>query len=142
MLLSPDLYRRIVTSKIFIDNHYQEKISLEAIAGQALLSSYHFHRLFRKVYKITPHQYLTRKRLEKARSLLSENKPVHDVCNEIGYESPGSFSILFKKEIGFAPQYYRNWAFRKKKEQEAEPRRAIPHCFYSQLFRAKKSKIQ
>ncbi|MEP6701335.1 MAG: helix-turn-helix transcriptional regulator, partial [Bacteroidota bacterium] len=90
---------------------------------------FHFHRLFRQVYKRTPHQYLTQKRLDKAKDLLSENKPVTDVCNEVGFESIGSFSVLFKKEIGFAPQYFRNMAYKKKMEQSAHPKKAIPHCF-------------
>ena len=72
---------------------------------------------------------MTRKRLDRARDLLASNQPVTEVCNEIGFESIGSFSMLFKKEVGFAPQYHRNMAFKKKMEQLAQPKKAIPHCF-------------
>jgi len=129
MHLTPEIYKRIVTAKCFIDENFSEAIDLEQISQQAFLSRFHFHRLFRQIYKRTPHQYLTRKRLEKARDLLAENKTVTDVCNEVGFESIGSFSILFKKEIGFAPQYYRNMAYKKKMEQLAQPKKAIPNCF-------------
>ena len=129
MELTIDIYQRIVAAKVFIDDHFQDNINLEKISQQAFLSRFHFHRLFRQVYKKTPHQYITKKRLDKAKNLLSENKPVTDVCNEVGFESIGSFSILFKKEIGFAPQYYRNMAYKKKMEQLAQPKKAIPHCF-------------
>src|SRR5690348_9471033 len=129
MHLSTEVYKRIVTAKCFIDENFSEDLDLEQISQKAFLSRFHFHRLFRQVYKRTPHQYLTRKRLDKARDLLSENKAVTDVCNEVGFESIGSFSILFKKEIGFAPQYYRNMAYKKKMERQAEPKKAIPHCF-------------
>ncbi len=129
MNLTTDIYQRIVAAKVYIDENYQESIDLEQISKQAFLSRFHFHRLFRQVYKRTPHQYLTQKRLDKAKDLLSENKPVTDVCNEVGFESIGSFSVLFKKEIGFAPQYYRNMAYKKKMEQLAQPKKAIPHCF-------------
>jgi AraC-like DNA-binding protein len=129
MQLTTDIYQRIVAAKVYIDDNYQESIDLEQISKQAFLSRFHFHRLFRQVYKRTPHQYLTQKRLDKAKDLLSENKPVTDVCNEVGFESIGSFSVLFKKEIGFAPQYYRNMAYKKKMEQIAQPKKAIPHCF-------------
>jgi len=127
--LTSDIYKRIVTAKVFIDNNYQDDLNLDQISKQAFLSRFHFHRLFRKVYKKTPHQYLTQKRLNKAKDLLSENKLVNDVCFDVGFESIGSFSILFKKEIGFAPQYYRNMAYKKKMEQLAQPKKAIPHCF-------------
>ena len=129
MNLTTDIYQRIVAAKVYIDENYQESIDLEQISKQAFLSRFHFHRLFRQVYKRTPHQYLTQKRLDKAKDLLSKNKPVTDVCNEVGFESIGSFSVLFKKEIGFAPQYYRNMAYKKKMEQLAQPKKAIPHCF-------------
>lgn len=133
MPLHPEVYRKLVQAKLFIDNHFREPIDLEQISRQALLSRYHFHRLFRQVYQTTPLRYITQKRLEKARALLAENKQVTEVCNEVGFESIGSFSVLFKKEIGFAPQYYRNKAFQKKKEQEAIPQKAIPHCFIQQF---------
>jgi len=83
----------------------------------------------RKFTGHTPHQYLTRKRLEKAKDLLAENKPVTDVCNEVGFESIGSFSTLFKKEIGLAPTFYRNMAWLKKQQAKEQPKKFIPHCF-------------
>ena len=129
MNLTSDIYQRIVAAKIYIDDNYHEPIDLKEISQQAFLSRFHFHRLFRQVYKKTPHQYLTRKRIDKAKELLSENKQVTDVCNEVGFESIGSFSVLFKKEIGFAPTYYRNMAWLKKQEALKQPRKFIPHCF-------------
>ena len=122
MNLTTDIYQRIVAAKVYIDENYNEAIDLEKISQRAFLSRFHFHRLFRQVYKRTPHQYITQKRLDKAKDLLSENKRVTEVCNEVGFESIGSFSVLFKKEIGFAPQYYRNMAYKKK--MDAESRRA------------------
>ena len=129
MALTTDVYDRIIAAKLFMDENYQEPIGLDLIAQQAFLSRFHFHRLFSRIYKKTPHQYLTIKRMDKARTLLSENKQVSEVCSEVGFESLGSFSVLFKKEIGFAPQYYRNMAARMKQKMKEEPRTAIPNCF-------------
>jgi AraC-like DNA-binding protein len=129
MPLTTDIYQRIATAKIFIDENYHEPIDLDKISQQAFLSRYHFHRLFTKIYRRTPHQYVTQKRLNKAKDLLSENKAITDVCNEVGFESIGSFSVLFKKEIGFAPTYYRNMAWLKKQQQQQKPKKFIPHCF-------------
>lgn len=129
MPIAEELYERIVAAKVFIDENYHEAIDLNEISQKAFLSRFHFHRLFSQVYKKTPHQYLTFKRIEKAKDLLSENKPVIDVCNEVGFESLASFSTLFKKEIGFAPTYYRNMAWLKKQQAMQQPKRFIPHCF-------------
>jgi AraC-like DNA-binding protein len=129
MNLTNDIYQRIATAKIFIDENYYESIGLEEISQQAFLSRFHFHRLFTRIYRSTPHRYLTQKRIEKAKQLLAENRAINDVCSEVGFESIGSFSALFKKEIGFAPTYYRNIAWLKKQEQKKQPKKFIPHCF-------------
>src|SRR5258706_6745915 len=129
MNLSSQIYQRIALAKIYIDENYQEAIDLDDIAEQAFISRFHFHRLFTRIYRRTPHQYLTRKRLDKARDLLAENKPVTEECTEVGFESIGSFSVLFKKEVGFAPTYYRNMAWLKKQQVKEQPKTVIPHCF-------------
>ena len=129
MAIAQELYGRIVAAKVFMDNNYHEPLNLEEISSKAFLSRFHFHRMFSQVYKKTPHQYLTSKRIEKAKDLLADNKQVTDVCNEVGFESLGSFSVLFKKEIGFAPTYYRNMAWLKKQEAKRQPKKFIPHCF-------------
>ena len=125
-----DIYVRIVSAKIFMDDNYDQSISLEQISKQAYLSKFHFHRIFRTIYKKTPHEYLTAKRMEKAKLLLEkEGISITDVCNCVGFESLGSFSLLFKKQNGFAPQYYRNIAYLKKKLAQQQPKRFIPHCY-------------
>jgi AraC-like DNA-binding protein len=129
MPLATDLYDRLIAAKVFIDENYHEPLNLDEISQKAFLSRFHFHRLFSQVYNRTPHQYLTFRRIEKAKDLLAENKQVTEVCNEVGFESLGSFSVLFKKEIGFAPQYYRNRAWLKKQKALEQPKTVIPHCF-------------
>ena len=133
MNFSAEIYQRIVTAKIYIDEHFQETIDLEQISQKAFFSRFHFHRIFTKVYKITPHQYLTKIRLEAAKKMLEkEGISVTEVCNYIGFESLGSFSSLFRKKSGYSPQYYRNIAWLKKKLTKEQPKRFIPHCFIDQ----------
>jgi AraC-like DNA-binding protein len=127
-----ELYTRIIAAKVYIDENFQEPLNLDMVAQKAFLSRFHFHRLFSQVYRRTPLQYIRSKRMEKARDLLSENKQVTEVCNSVGFESLGSFSVLFKKEIGFAPQYYRNMAWLKKQKAKEQPRSVVPHCFLEQ----------
>jgi len=129
MIIATELYERIVAAKLFIDENYQEPIDLDEISRQAFLSRFHFHRLFSRIYKKTPHQYLTLKRIDRAKQLLTEEKTVSEICSEVGFESLGSFSMLFKKEMGFAPTYYRNMAWLKKQKEKEQPKAFIPHCF-------------
>ena len=123
------LYKRIVQAKLYIDAHYAEAIDLDNIADEALFSKFHFIRLFTSIYGQTPHQYRTRLRIEKAKQLLQSGVSVTGACFNVGFESLGSFSVLFKKEIGFAPTYYRNMAWLKKQQAKEQPKRFIPHCF-------------
>ena len=134
MPIAPDVYKKIVMAKLYMDENFHESIDLDRISREACLSRYHFHRLFTRIYRRTPHQYLTRKRVEQARQWLAgEDLTVSEICNNVGFESIGSFSVLFKKEIGFAPQYYRNQAWLKKRQSLQQPRSFIPHCFIEQL---------
>jgi AraC-like DNA-binding protein len=95
-----------------------------------LLITLSFPRIFTHLYRKTPHQYLTEKRLKRAKALLAkEGISISDVCNSVGFESLGSFSTLFKKLNGFAPQYYRNLAYLKKKLAKEQPKKFIPRCF-------------
>jgi AraC-like DNA-binding protein len=133
MTLTSDLYKRIIAAKVFIDENFQDMIDLDQVARKALISKFHFHRIFKQVYHKTPHQYLTYKRIEAAKVMLSrEGIPVADICNRIGYESLSSFSTLFRKQSGYTPQYYRNVAWLKKRLSAEQPKRFIPHCFFEQ----------
>jgi AraC-like DNA-binding protein len=133
-MIETDTYRRVVSAKMFIDKNYSEPISLEQISQKAFFSKFHFHRLFTRIYQITPHDYLTSKRLHHAKQLLQqEGLNIQDVCNSVGFESLASFSLLFKKRNGFAPQYYRNLAYLKKKLAKEQPKRFIPHCMLQQM---------
>jgi transcriptional regulator GlxA family with amidase domain len=91
-----------------MEEHYNNTVSLEDIALTASMNSQHFLRMFKQVYHITPHQYLIDLRLKKARHLLeSTDLPVTEICSAIGFESPFSFSILFKDRFGLAPSHFR-----------------------------------
>lgn len=134
MQIQRETYRRIVAAKMFIDNNYFEPIDLEQISQQAYFSKFHFHRLFTRVYRTTPNAYLTAHRIQQAKILLEqEGISVQDVCNSVGFESLASFSLLFKKRSGYAPLYYRNLAYLKKKLQQEEPQKFIPGCVVQQL---------
>lgn len=97
-------YRRIVQAKQYIDAHFTEDIDLEAISDEANFSKFHFLRLFKEAYGKTPNKYLVGLRLKYACKLLEEGKlSISEICFEVGFESPGSFSSLFKNELMKSP---------------------------------------
>jgi AraC-like DNA-binding protein len=90
------------------------------------LSRYHFLRLFRQVFDRTPHQYLTERRIQKAKELLASSQlSVTDVCFEVGFESLGSLSTLFHRHVGRPPISYRARVFLFRRF----PQSNIPACF-------------
>ncbi|NML23692.1 helix-turn-helix transcriptional regulator [Pseudoflavitalea sp. G-6-1-2] len=139
MELTEHTAQRLVAAKLYMDTHFHEPISLEGISEQAFFSRFHFHRLFCRVYRKTPHQYLTRKRLNKAQELLQQNLSITEVCTEVGFESTASFSLLFKKETGLPPQSYRQQWMVKKQQAKVQPRTFIPSCFLQNYLERKTS---
>jgi AraC-like DNA-binding protein len=80
---------------------------LDAAAREACLSPFHFHRLFRSTFGETPHNFLTRRRMDRARHLLASGEmSVTEVCFDIGYSSLGSFSTKFQSLVGVPPTQY------------------------------------
>lgn len=109
-----ELYQRLYRARDYMEASLGEPITLHQIAEVAWFSPHHFLRLFHQVFKETPHQYLTRRRIERARELLNRTEmPVTEVCFEVGFVSLGSFSSLFRRETGFSPSEYRQKARQK-----------------------------
>jgi AraC-like DNA-binding protein len=103
-----ELYRRLHRARDYATACLDEPITLNDMARVACLSTNHFLRTFKQAFHQTPHQYLTRIRLERAQGLLTQtDQPVTDVCFAVGFESLGSFSWLFRQRVGLAPEAYR-----------------------------------
>jgi AraC-like DNA-binding protein len=101
-----DLTKQIVGAKLYMDKHFSDDINLDKIAGKALVSKFHFIRLFKKYYGRTPNQYLQEVRIEKAKLLLRQGRSIDEVCTAIGFTSKTSFISLFKKMTGKTPLTY------------------------------------
>lgn len=125
------LYKRIVEAKLFIDAHYSDKIDLSHIASQACFSKYHFLRLFKQAFGTSPHQYLTRVRIAKAKELLHAATSVADTCEATGFDSVPSFTLLFKKQVGMSPRAYFEEQEAKRLAEQKAPFNYIPSCFAS-----------
>jgi len=94
------------------DRCYAEPLDLDALAAVAGLSKYHFLRLFKATYGVTPADYVSRRRIERAQDLLrATNLTVTEVCLAVGYSSLGSFSSRFSAIVGDSPsEFQRRYA--------------------------------
>lgn len=95
-----DMVRRI---RNYINDHYDEEMSLGRLSETQFVSKYHLIRLFKKYYGQTPMQYLTEKRIEISKEYLRIGTNVTETCFATGFESPCSFSTLFKSKTGRTP---------------------------------------
>lgn len=129
-LLNDELFRRLCRSRDYLAESLDQPLRLTDAAREACLSSYHYHRLFTRTFGETPHEFLTRLRIDQAKRLLArEQMPVTEVCMAVGYESLGSFSSLFRSVVGYSPSEYQR-AIRKRFAVPAlAPYRFVPNCF-------------
>ena len=106
-------FRRLCRARDFLAASFVDPITLDRAAREACLSPFHFQRLFVRVFGETPHDFLTRRRMDAAERLLAAgNLPVTDVCLEVGYTSLGTFSSRFAARTGQSPSAFRREARR------------------------------
>jgi len=103
-----ELWRRANRARDFLHAHLGSQIALSDVAAAACLSPFHLLRTFQAAFRETPHQYLNRCRLDRAKFLLEKTRiPVTAICLECGFTSLGSFSALFHKSFGMSPRAWR-----------------------------------
>lgn len=103
------LSRHLLRVRDLIDRAYAEHLDVHALARSASVSPAYFSRSFKAAFGETPHQYLTSRRMERAKALLRARElSVTDVCLAVGFTSLGSFSTQFKRFVGETPSAYRD----------------------------------
>lgn len=89
--------------------HLGEPFTLNKMAEIAIVSRFHFNRIFRQFTGIPPCQFLWALRLEEAkRRLLTTQDSVTDICFDIGYNSLGTFIRRFTELLGTSPGRFRS----------------------------------
>ena len=132
--MHPQTYRSLANAREYMRHAYGRPISLPDISAQANLSPYHFLRVHKLAYGETPHEFLTRLRIERAKALLGRGSHnVTEACFEVGFSSLGSFSALFNQRVGLSPSAYRRYV----RSSVVVPRTVrpvfVPSCFFAML---------
>ncbi|WP_163571231.1 helix-turn-helix domain-containing protein [Fodinicola feengrottensis] len=108
----------------FVDAGLAGPLTLDALATVATLSPYHFARGFKATTGMAPHQFVTSRRIDRARALLLDTpSSVADIARAVGLSNVRHFRQLFRAQLGVLPgQLRRNRKIRPCKPQS---RRAI-----------------
>jgi len=93
----------------FIEEHFQEKITVEQLAEKFAIGRRSFERRFKKATNNTVVEYTQRVKIEAAkRSFESSRKNINEVMFDVGYTDTKAFRDIFKKVTGMTPIEYRN----------------------------------
>lgn len=93
----------------YISRHYHETISIHALAQRAFLNSNYFSKLFNSYVGITPQQFITRTRMEKAKELLAYTElTVGEIAVAVGFPDALYFSRAFRRYSGCSPSAFRS----------------------------------
>jgi transcriptional regulator of acetoin/glycerol metabolism/AraC-like DNA-binding protein len=107
--LSPTAMRRV---REYVDAHLGGSMDLATLAGVAGVSLHHFARGFKQSAGVTPHHYLTHKRVERAQNLLAQTDlSLSEIAYAVGFSDQSHLARHFRQMLGVTPGQFR-WAQR------------------------------
>jgi AraC-like DNA-binding protein len=122
--------RRLARVKAMLCAQLDQKLTLDRVAREAGLSPGQFIRTFKSVFGQTPHQVRIDARLDLAKRLLiTDCASVTEVCAAAGFASLGTFSHVFKREVGLSPSAFRREARILVQVPTTLPPKLYPGCF-------------
>lgn len=109
--------------KKYIDEHYMEPITLQSIASALNTSPYYISHIFKEMSGYSPIQYLLRRRIGEAQTLLiTTDYSITDIAGMVGYDTQSYFNMQFTKNVGMPPKKFRqNYVISKSKKPKRKP---------------------
>ncbi|MBQ8073799.1 MAG: helix-turn-helix transcriptional regulator [Clostridia bacterium] len=106
---APAMDREVISSAMnYIDNHYQENVTLEDVASFTGFSRFYFSRSFKQQTGYSFRDYLSQRRIQVAMELLIRtNKPMNQVAQDSGFGSVATFNRVFREYKNCTPTQYR-----------------------------------
>ncbi len=91
----------------YIDSHLDCDLRLSELAGLAQMSSHYFCQLFKQSTGLSPHQYIIRCRIERAKELLSKDRQtIAEIAKSVGFTDQSHFHRHFKRLVGVTPKAF------------------------------------
>lgn len=101
--------RKILPAITYIEKHLDKKIKISELAEQCYLSIAQFRRIFTKEKKMSPNQYITALKIQKACNLLKNTDlSISEIAFALGYDNVYYFSTSFKNVTGCSPNHFRS----------------------------------
>ena len=100
---------QLVLAKEIIATHLAGDLSVDTIARECSLSRSHFSRAFKQTTGMTPHAWLTKMRVEKAKELIlsQPSKPISSIARECGFSDQSHLTRVFTRLLGLPPVAWR-----------------------------------
>ncbi|WP_336989808.1 AraC family transcriptional regulator [Bacillus infantis] len=103
-----ELYKRLMTANEYIRACYASPVTLDELSRIACLSPNHLLRSYTGFFGRTPHQHLAEFRIRKAKDMLEKEEwNMTDISFAVGFQTPSSFSKMFRKHTGLSPLQHR-----------------------------------
>jgi AraC family transcriptional regulator len=107
---------------LYIEQNYNDDLTLEELSKVASFSKYHFHRIFKSIVNENLSDYIRRVRLQSSTLKFKTNQKITEIALTSGYETNASFSKAFKKHFGVTPKEFSQNAKTKKGLKMQEPK--------------------
>lgn len=98
----------VMRAATYLRRHYTENVSICALAEALHINRQYLYRLFQNELGVTPHDYLTMLRLDRAKALLRDtDESIEAIAAQVGYNAYSPFATRFRARCGFTPTQYR-----------------------------------
>ncbi|MFM7603546.1 MAG: helix-turn-helix domain-containing protein [Pseudanabaena sp.] len=102
---------RLKQLKDYIEDHLADELAIATLAALIPMSQFHFARAFKAAIGESPHRYITQRRIERAKILLSMTRISNaEIAYQVGFSNQSHFTAQFRKAIGLTPKQFRESA--------------------------------